>query len=201
MANVYEKLQMCRCELQDLKPKKSGKNSFAGFEYYTLDDFIPHINRLFNKHKLCSMFNIELLDCGVPMATLKVIDIENPVDSVVFTSTIADANLKGCTPIQSLGGVHTYMKRYLYLNALEIVEPDLLDGVVGKRDENGDSVIFKEEKPKAIEVAQLKVLKKQNEEIVNSILQSYSVNSLEELTYDVAKKMIAGLKKKGLLVE
>jgi hypothetical protein len=200
MANVYEKLQECRCRLQELKPKKSGKNSYAGFEYYTLDDFIPHINLLFNEHKLCSMFNIELID-NVPIATLKIIDVEKTDDVITFTSTIADANLKGCTPIQSLGGIHTYMKRYLYLNALEIVEPDLLDGVVGKKDDNGDSVIAKEEKPKAIEVSQLKILKKQNEEIITSILQSYEVNSLEELTYDVAKKMIAGLKKKGLLVE
>lgn len=200
MANVYEKLQNCRCKLQELKPKKSGKNSFAGFEYYTLDDFIPHINRLFNEHKLCSMFNIELID-NVPIATLRIIDTEKTDDVILFTSTIADANLKGCTPIQSLGGIHTYMKRYLYLNALEIVEPDLLDGVVGKKDDNGDSVIAKEEKPKAIEVAQLKVLKKQNEEIITSILQAFNVSTLEELTYDNAKKMIAGLKKKGLLVE
>lgn len=128
--NVYEKIQECRCRLQLQEIKKTGKNNFAGFQYYTLDDFIPHINALFKEFKLFSAFNIV-----EGIATLRIIDAEKPDDFVVFTSPTADANLKGCTPIQSLGGVHTYMKRYLYLNALEICEPDLLDSVQGKDDQ------------------------------------------------------------------
>lgn len=194
--NVYQKLQQCRVELQQTSLKKSGNNKFAGFKYYELADFLPVINELFNNNGLFSQFNII-----ENVASLEIINAENPEEIIIFSSPTAEANIKGTQPIQNLGGIHTYMKRYLYLNALEIVEPDLLDGVVGKKDDNGDSVIAKEEKPKAIEVSQLKILKKQNEEIITSILQSYEVNSLEELTYDVAKKMIAGLKKKGLLVE
>jgi len=44
--NIYEKLQIMRCELQDMKLKKSGKNKFAGYEYFELQDFIPEINKL-----------------------------------------------------------------------------------------------------------------------------------------------------------
>jgi hypothetical protein len=50
---------------------------------------------------------------------------------VFFTSPIADAQVKGTTPVQALGAVHTYLKRYLYLNALEVIENDILDASVG----------------------------------------------------------------------
>ena len=54
-----------------------------------------------------------------------------------------ELTLKGCTPIQALGGVNTYCRRYLYLNALEIVENDLLDGKAGT---------FEKEEPKKTKV-------------------------------------------------
>ncbi|MCQ2087664.1 MAG: ERF family protein [Bacilli bacterium] len=125
--NVYQKLQKCRVELQAKNLKKSGVNKFAGFSYYELADFIPTINKLFDDIGLCSNFSI-LGD----MASLEIINCEKPEEKIIFNSPIADANLKGCTPVQSLGGVHTYLKRYLYLNALEIVESDMLDGNVNK---------------------------------------------------------------------
>ena len=34
--------------------------------------------------------------------------------------------------MQCLGGVHTYLKRYLYINALELVENDLFDKISGE---------------------------------------------------------------------
>ncbi len=44
---------------------------------------------------------------------------------------MAEANLKGCYPIQNLGAVETYSRRYLYVTALEIVEHDALDATTG----------------------------------------------------------------------
>ena len=38
-----------------------------------------------------------------------------------------DATLKGAHPIQNLGAVETYQRRYLYMTAFEIVEADVLD--------------------------------------------------------------------------
>ena len=35
--------------------------------------------------------------------------------------------LKGCHPIQNLGAVQTYIRRYLWVTAMEIVEHDALD--------------------------------------------------------------------------
>ena len=124
--NIYEKLQNCRVELQKMNLKKTGENKFANFKYYELADFLPTINELFLKHKLSSNFSIENNE-----AFLTIVNIEKLDEQIIFSSPIAEANIKGCTPVQSLGGVHTYLKRYLYINALEIVENDLFDGKVG----------------------------------------------------------------------
>ena len=125
--NIYEKLQEARIRLQEMNIRKSGKNKFAGFSYYELSDFIPIVNKLFNELKLYSMFSIN----SDQLAVLEIINAESPEEQVVFTSPIAGVELKGCAEIQGIGAAHTYMKRYLYMNALEIVEHDALDATVG----------------------------------------------------------------------
>jgi hypothetical protein len=44
---------------------------------------------------------------------------------------MAEAQLKGCHPVQNLGATQTYLRRYLYVLALEIVEHDALDATTG----------------------------------------------------------------------
>ena len=124
--NIYEKLQTARVELQKTALKKSGVNKFAGFKYFELGDFIPAVNVLFHEHKMLAAFNI-----FNDIASLTIVNTEKPDENIVFSSPFADANIKGTTPVQSLGGAHTYLKRYLYLNALEIVDNDVLDASVG----------------------------------------------------------------------
>jgi hypothetical protein len=131
---IYEKLQKCRVELQNLKLKKSGKNNYAGFEYFELKDFLPIVNELFAKNKMFSNFSMTS-----EIAELEIIDCEDKT-SVKFTSPIAELELKGCNKIQALGGTHTYLKRYLYINALEIVEADLFNAVTGKEESQNNEL-------------------------------------------------------------
>lgn len=125
---IEQKLQKCRVELQNLKLKKSGENKFAKFKYFELGDFLPAVNKMFAENNMFSNFSIQ-----GDTATLTIIDCDDKTTQT-FTSNIADADVKGCTAIQSLGAVHTYLKRYLYLNALEIVESDALDKMTGSKD-------------------------------------------------------------------
>lgn len=124
--NLYKKLQKARIALQNTALKKSGLNKFAGFKYFELGDLLPHINNIFDDLGLFSAFNIKN-----DLATLTIVDIDKTDSAIQFTSPVAEAGVKGTTPVQSLGAVHTYLKRYLYLNALEIIENDMLDASVG----------------------------------------------------------------------
>ena len=118
---VYAKLQQARMKLQTAPLKKSGHNKFAGYQYFELGDFIPTVNKIFADLGLCSMISFTK-----ELATLQIIDFEHG-GIITFTSPMAEANLKGTHPIQNLGAVETYSRRYLYVTALEIVEHDALD--------------------------------------------------------------------------
>jgi len=125
---VYSKLQKARVLLQEQPLKKSGFNSFAGFKYFELADFLPSINVIFDNLGLCSVFSI----CDGE-ATLRIVDSESG-GAIYFASPIADAASGKAPPIQALGSMHTYLRRYLFLNALEITEHDAVDATI-KKDE------------------------------------------------------------------
>lgn len=59
-------------------------------------------------------------------ATLCITDTDDGT-VIVITSPMAEASLKGTHPIQNLGAVETYQRRYLWMTAMEIVEHDMLD--------------------------------------------------------------------------
>jgi hypothetical protein len=120
--NVYQKLNQCRIQLQEMKMNKSGNNKFAGYSYFELGDFLPAVNKLFNEIGLCS--NVSF---SKEYAELRIINTDKPEEVIAFLSPMAEANLKGCHPIQNLGAVQTYQRRYLYVAAMEIVEHDALD--------------------------------------------------------------------------
>lgn len=127
--NVYLKLQTVRVELQKKNLKKSGKNTFAKFSYFELDDFLAEANQLFFDHGLCSVFSVS---DGV--ATLRIIDVDDPQQTIDFASPLAEVILggKGINPIQALGAQRTYIRRYLFLSALEISEGDVVDSTIGQ---------------------------------------------------------------------
>ena len=45
---VHKKLMQARIILQEMSLKKSGKNTYAGYQYFELGDFLPQINAIFN---------------------------------------------------------------------------------------------------------------------------------------------------------
>jgi hypothetical protein len=119
MMNIYEKLNAARVAFQSRGVKMSGKNTFAGYGYYELGDILPAINAM-----ACEIGFICEVSFAPELATLTVRDTEKPQDVIVFTSPMSSASLKGCHEVQNLGAVETYIKRYLYQNAFEIVESD-----------------------------------------------------------------------------
>jgi hypothetical protein len=119
--NVYKKLQTARVKLQDTNLKKSGKNTFAKFNYFELGDFIPEITDIFNEMGLCGVVNLQL-----DIATLTIHDTDSE-GQIVFSTPLVHADMGKVQAIQNLGATHTYMRRYLWLMAMEIVENDMVD--------------------------------------------------------------------------
>ena len=118
---VHKKLMAARMSLQEASLKKSGHNKFAGYSYFELGDFIPTITEIFYNIGLCGVVSYDS-----EIASLTITDTDDGTN-IVITSPMAEANLKGCHPIQNLGAVETYTRRYLWVTAMEIVEHDALD--------------------------------------------------------------------------
>lgn len=133
MSSVHKKLMQARIKLQATPLKKSGLNKFAGFQYFELGDFLPQIQQIFAEIGLCGVVSFD-----TQLATLTITDTEDG-SNIVLTSPMAEANLKGVHPIQNMGAVETYSRRYLWVTALEIVEHDALDATTGRK---GDAPII-----------------------------------------------------------
>jgi hypothetical protein len=124
--NVYQKLNEARDEFHQAKLKKSGHNKFANYYYFELGDFVIPALEIFKSHGLTSIISF-----GKEEASMTIVDNDKPEDRIILTSPMSSAALKGCHEVQNLGAVQTYLRRYLWVAALEIVEHDALDGTVG----------------------------------------------------------------------
>ena len=124
--NVYQKLNNARHKFHATELKKSGHNKFAGYKYFELGDFIIPALSIFDEVGLVSIisFNKEYAD-------MQIINVEKPEEVITISSPMSTAALKGCHEVQNLGAVQTYLRRYLWVAALEIVEHDALDATTG----------------------------------------------------------------------
>ena len=188
MNNIYSKMQKARCEFQEKPLKKSGHNKFAGYHYFELGDFLPTINSLLEKYNLCSNISFDN-----DMATLTIVNAENTDEKLVFTSPMSNANLKGCHDVQNLGAVQTYLRRYLWVNAFEIVESDGLDATTGKDDKPSKT----KANVNAAKIMKLIETKYVNEVAVQQHVKSaYGVESYDKLSDKQAKELIEMLSQK-----
>lgn len=133
--NVYSKLLHCRAELKGMDIRKSGYNSHAKYKYYELKDFLGPIM------DLCLSYNLFTeISFNNEMATLTITNIDKTDEKIIFTSPMSTAKLPACHEVQNLGAVETYERRYLYVTAFEIIEPDVLDATTTKDKEEEQTV-------------------------------------------------------------
>lgn len=133
--NLYKKLAKSRVDLQEMKLKKSGNNTFSHFTYYELSDFLGAINAICAKNGLLTQFNV-VTDGGREKAILTIYNAEEPTEKLSFVAPTAEVEIGkkkdgtgGADPIQNLGGKLTYMRRYMFITAFEIAEIDSVESI------------------------------------------------------------------------
>lgn len=126
--NIYEKLSKARATLE---LKKTGvatvNNAGKTRSYFSLDDILPSVNKTANDLKFLCKF-----DLNKEIATLKIIDCEKIEDFIEFSIPASTATIQGGNVVQSIGATQTYLRRYLYLNAFEIAEYDVIEEETGE---------------------------------------------------------------------
>lgn len=182
--NIYQKLQKCRAELSKEKLTKSGENKFSNYKYFELGDFLPKVNKLFFENGLASEFNLY-----EKIAKLRIIDSEDPTSQIIFTVPVAEANIKGTSPIQVLGGQITYLRRYLYINALEIAESDMVNP-------QNQNVSEEEQELKMIYMSKMSNLMLETSTDYEEIYKYFKVQSDSDMNLKQLKEAVEVLKKK-----
>lgn len=128
--SVYKKLNEARKAFQNIALKKSGRNQFSQYDYFTLGDIVKPALQVFQDAGLCSVVTFD-----EKVATMTVIDVDKPEDRIVITSPMGSAALKGCHEVQNIGATETYQRRYLWLTALDAVERDVIEETTDTREE------------------------------------------------------------------
>ena len=130
--NVYQKLIKARAMFLAANPNKSGKNMQLAFKYFELDDIVPIATKIFEDVGLISLVSFEN-----DYARMAIVDIDNPESGTTFTAPfkpiepiVSNAGKQVTNEMQALGSSITYMRRYLYMIALDICEPDGIDGAI-----------------------------------------------------------------------
>ena len=132
--NVHQKLIKVREMFLDANVQKTGKNMHLSFKYFELDDIVPIAIRIFNEVGLISIVNFT-----EHTAVLTIVNTDEPEDNIDFASPfnqispiISKEGRAATNEMQALGSSITYMRRYLYMMALDICESDGIEANIGK---------------------------------------------------------------------
>lgn len=182
---IHKKLNEARLAFHALPLKKSGQNTFAGYKYFELSDFLVPALRIFNDVGLCAVISF-----SESTASMHIVDVEDG-SQVIIHSPMGSANLKGCHEIQNIGACETYSTRYLWTAALCIVEHDALDSTTGKS-EPAPQIKFISDS----QFAELQGLVDQTSTDMALLCKHYKINALRELPEPKFELVRIALRKK-----
>lgn len=135
---LLSKIQEAKESFMEMKIKKTGRNNYQKYDYFTLDDIVPPVLKICNQLNLAVKFEFNnhygILICY---------DLETG-SSTNWVTPLPEFE-KGRDASKSIQSIQTYARRSLYLQFLEIVEPNEIEEQ--KPAKNKKTVIKSEKKP------------------------------------------------------
>lgn len=132
--NVYQKLILAREEFLKSEIEQSGKNMHLSFKYFELKDIVPTITKIFAKMGLLAIMNFTD-EKGV----VTIVNTDNPEETIDFFAPfnqiepiVSNTGKQATNNMQALGSSITYMRRYLYLIAMDICVNDEIEPTIDK---------------------------------------------------------------------
>ena len=130
--NVYQKLLEARAKFLEHGISKSGKHMELRYKYFELDDIVPIAIGIFTEIGL-----VPIVSFTEEQALMTLVNTDNPDETIqFFTPMRYPSENKMVNPVQALGSAQTYLRRYLYMIALDICEPDSIEPTTVKDDGN-----------------------------------------------------------------
>ena len=128
--NVYQRLLTARAKFLEHGVSKSGKHMELRYKYFELDDIVPIAIGIFTEVGL-----VPLVSFTDEQAIMTMVNTDNPDETIQFSCPMRyPSENKMVNPVQALGAAQTYLRRYLYMIALDICEPDTIEPTTEKDD-------------------------------------------------------------------
>lgn len=114
--NVYQRLLTARVKFLEHGVSKSGKHMELRYKYFELDDIVPIAIGIFTEVGL-----VPLVSFTDEQAVMTMVNTDNPDETIQFSCPMRyPSENKMVNPVQALGSAQTYLRRYLYMIALDI---------------------------------------------------------------------------------
>lgn len=141
--NLMERVLRVANEIRIIK---NGKNEYSNYKYFKPEEINQKVNPLLLKYKIFPLFysyyetyDMEICETMESEKAMKCItkkelkeiaklefqDILGKDKTIVYQMPIERIDIKGANKMQNIGGVRTYAKRYLYMEALNISDDKL----------------------------------------------------------------------------
>lgn len=199
--NVYEKLMTARAQFQAANVKKSGVNRYAEFKYFTLEDIIPVKTRIFYE---LGLLDIVSFDNDKNEARLYLFNADNTEEvPICFKSQLAPDESLIKNPIQKVGAIQTYVRRYLYMLMLDVVEADAIEETTDKDEAPAPKKANRPASPEKREEVKKELINEDGEatevqiKSIKAGLKKLRTKSEDNEPYvkEIVKRIKAGLKK------
>ena len=118
---ILEKLNKAIEIIKKSDLKKKGKNTFSKYDYFTPEQVSELVINACHEVKLYPKFDLVRNELGIT-GILAIYDIETDEPPIEFVMASAIPEIKATNISQQLGGAMTYTKRYLLMNAFDIVD-------------------------------------------------------------------------------
>ena len=121
---ILKKLNLAKASARVIGIKKSGKNAFSNYEYYTPDQIDEIVFKVSQEHNIFNKYDLLKDEDGGLTARLVITDLDSGEEKE-YTFPTATPEIKATNAAQQIGGAITYSKRYLLQNAYDIADSNL----------------------------------------------------------------------------
>lgn len=122
--NVYQRLFIAKKHIASQTTKKSGKNSFSKYDYFTPEQVDALVLSACETAQIDFHFDMREDSFGI-YGELRVVNLDDPRDFIFYSQRSAIPEIKATNRTQQYGGAMTYTRRYMLQNVFCIADNKL----------------------------------------------------------------------------
>jgi len=123
MKKIYEKLKEARNIIKKMNLKKTGRNEYSKFDYYTPEQVEKLVDIACEKTNTLVLCNLKKDEFGL-FQTLDFIDLKSE-EKISFEMRTKHGSITATNETQQMGGTDTYSERYIKMKVFQIKDNNL----------------------------------------------------------------------------